>query len=148
MKRFLLGLVAVTMFLSCSSDDSSDSSGSIYGVWEHRKTGQMVGDNVVLEDIQIHANCTEYDKIVYSENGVVTTFEYIGYLGSSCYSNDYDDIFTYENGVITYIDDEDPDYVIEYHIIELTNTTMMYKHQYYQYGVGMIWLVDYFVRAN
>lgn len=152
MKKFLLGLVTATMFLSCSSDDSSGSSGNIYGVWELQKRGVMVGDNPVLEDVTFMTPCTEYDRMIYSENGIWTQFYYYGY-GGTCTKYEDDGTFTYENGIITYIEvNENPDYEEDgkCHIIELTNTTMMYKYYdpyYLQYNENP-WRVFYYVRAN
>lgn len=149
MKRFLLGLVTATMFLSCSSDDSSDSSGNIYGVWEERKRGVMVEDNPVLEDVTIAPACTEYDKMVYSENGVWTRIWYYG--NTYCTQYEEDGTFTYGNGVITrnresgYLPGEGID-----EIIELTNTTMMLKYydSYYIQHNENPWRVSYYVKAN
>lgn len=150
MKRILLCLVTATMFFSCSSDDSSGSSGNIYGVWELQKRGVMVGDNPVLEDVSPIAPCTEYEKMIYSENGIWTQFYYYPSSGI-CTTYEDDGTFTYENGIITHI--EENEYHPEEgkcHILELTNTKMVYKYYdsyYIQYGENP-WRVKYFVKTN
>lgn len=154
MKRFLLGLVTATMFFSCSSDDSSGGSGSIagniYETWELRKKGVMAGNNPVLEDVSFMAPCTEYDRMTYSQNGIWTQRYYYG-SGGSCSAYNDNGTFTYENGVIKHI--EENEYHPEegkYQILELTNTTMMYKYydSYYEYYNENPWRVKYFVKAN
>lgn len=154
MKRILLSLVAATIVLSCSSDDSSGGSGSIsgniYGTWELRKEGVMVGNNPVLENMSFMAPCTEYDRMTYSQNGIWTQRYYYG-SGGSCSVYSDNGTFTYENGVITHI--EESEYYPgegKYEIIELTNTRMVYKYydSYYESYSENPWRVKYYVKAN
>lgn len=151
MKKFITLLVLVGLSVSCSSssDDSSGNSRNIYGVWEFRKQGVMVGDTPVLEDRPLETPCTEYDKMVYSENGIWTQFDYDNYPSGTCTLFNDDGTFTFQDNIITHIEEnQNPEYGNgKYYILELTSTIMSYKYIFYGEN-GAEWRVKYFVKAD
>lgn len=93
-KLFLLAVITVLLFNSCSSDDSS--SPSIVGVWKYNRQGSVVGGEEVLTPYSGNEAGCDKDKSQFTNDGVVTET----YFTSLCEAVDHSGTYTKSGNTI------------------------------------------------